>query len=550
MTVAFDPEGEALASGTFDGTIVLWYPNRQGAWVRERTFKGDELVGDMVSKNSITVAFTPNGKQLVGCCAGTGGVRFWRLGDGEPLPGLRVAEGFAGQLALSADGQFLAANCGGQDGWTVRVWHLPTRRVVQELSPRVGVPLAVAFSPDGKFLACGGRAGVAMFETDTFQRRLHTIDGEIHAVAFTPDSRRLAYGVQDYGTRLWDVVTNREIATLAPPPKPGEVVEEGWVFSIAPSPDGRTVVSARDKSLVLWDLGGADESRLLEQFAGGVPGVAFSFRGNLLASVSKDSSVALWDASTGRLVRRLKGGEGECQAVSFSHDGRLLAVGELSGQRVRIWDVESGRSVAALNPKLGGVWSVSFGGDGRSFVAGGDKGWVIWAVDQNRAGGEKQLVLRETVRRQIPTGVGCLCFTPDGSLLAWVERNNTFHLWDVAAASERPAPVGRLGGWVRTIWLDGHNLELPERGKWLWFAALGGHEVWDVAIPRRVGAFVKPREVDVLPDNQRFAWSVDLSPDRTRWAVGKADGSLVLWDLTKVRARLEEAGLGWGPEEW
>jgi eukaryotic-like serine/threonine-protein kinase len=547
VSVAYHPDGSGLASAAADGTVTIWQTGPDGGWVPQRTLKGDPLKDPGRSNsNSITVAFTSDGKQLVASCLGSSIIRFWRTGDGQLLEGLKVQGQLAGPMALSPDGKLLAAGCYVDGKHTVLVWDIATREVAQDVEPNLGLVRAVSFSHDSKLFACGCGAGMAVFDASTAQRQLYSLGGDTPALAFTGDGQRLACGGQIGGTELWDLVTNREVAKLVQPATPGEI-ESGWVNSIALSSNGKTMVSASGKALALWNLEGADERQLLKQFAGGVPGVAFSPRGNLLASISKDRSITLWDTATGQLVRRLPDCLGAGQAVAFSPDGRLLATGDWSGEEsIRIYDVESGLNLASLDPKLGGVWSVNFTRDGHYFAASGEYGWVIWKVNRVKAqrSTKKAPLLEELTRQQIRKGVGCVCFTPDGSVLAWVERDNTFHLWDLAGARERPAPASKLAGFVRTIWLDDHGLGLDEQGKWLCYAAPDGVEVWDLATERRIGPIVPLRELKVLPDEKMF-WCADLSADRTRFAVGGGDGSLVLWDLAKVRARLEEAGLGW-----
>jgi len=317
------------------------------------------------------------------------------------------------------------------------------------------------------------------------------------------------------------------------------------VLAVAASFDGRIIFSASRTSVAMWDLDAASEKLLLKRFAGGIPSLEFSPDGHLLASVSKDKSVTLWDPHTGQLVHNLIGCQGAVQALAFSPDGRWLATGDWSGEEsVRIWDVASGHCLLAIDPKLPEVWSVAFSGDGRYFAIAAHPGWIIWKIEKEDGNENVQLgsIVHSVTTASTVTGV---CFTADSSLLAWVERDLSFHLWNVEAARAVEPPLSRLGFFVNSVRLDTSDVGMPERGKWLWLWT-GGWEIWDMASGRKVGPEVYPAEFETLPEDSKWGWCRAISPDQSRLAVGQADGSLELWDLTRVRARLIEAGLGWG----
>ena len=68
----------------------------------------------------------------------------------------------------------------------------------------------------------------------------------MHAVAFSPDGRRLASASDDGTVRLWDPATGAELAALTG--------HTGQVTAVAFSPDGRRLASAGwDGTVRLWD---------------------------------------------------------------------------------------------------------------------------------------------------------------------------------------------------------------------------------------------------------------------------------------------------------
>ncbi len=132
--------------------------------------------------------------------------------------------------------------------------------------------------------------GLAWFNTTTFQRG-------IHAVAFSPDGRWLASGSVDHAIKLWDVTLRREVRTLTG--------HTELVFTVTFSPDGHWLASgSQDKTVKLWELNTRGEPRTLAGHTHWVRAVAFSPDGRWLASASVDHTIKLWEVATGRELRR------------------------------------------------------------------------------------------------------------------------------------------------------------------------------------------------------------------------------------------------------
>ena len=76
----------------------------------------------------------------------------------------------------------------------------------------------------------------------------------VHAVAFSPDGRWLASGSSDNTVKLWDVATGRELRTL--------ISHTGGVNAVAFSLDGRWLASgSSDNTVKLWDVATGREDR-------------------------------------------------------------------------------------------------------------------------------------------------------------------------------------------------------------------------------------------------------------------------------------------------
>ena len=285
---------------------------------------------------------------------------------------------------------------------------------------------SVSFSPYGTLIASGSWDRTVKLWDVATERRIATFSEDIElgvvSVAFSPDGKILA--IAAYQLSLWDVATERRIATL-----PG-----GQPTSVAFSPDGKTLaVGTWDGTIELWEVETRQRIATLEGHTHGSTSVSFSSDGTLLASGSWDGMVKLWDVATRQRIATLGHGA-KVSAVSFSPDGTLLA--SASGSQdgtVILWDVATRDQIATLKGHTDGwntygATSVSFSApDGAFLATGGRDGTVIlWDV-----------LTREKIVTFGHTGeVNAVSFSPDGTTLAAGSEDGTILLWDTSERTQ------------------------------------------------------------------------------------------------------------------
>jgi WD40 repeat protein len=547
--------------------LSVWQAWAQQATLHQVNFAHADLSRSVFTETFgwiLTVAFSHNGNYLA---AGTSNneLRVWQVKDFD------FSHRFTGKghtnwvrtVAFNPMDDLLAS---GSDDQTVRIWNYVSGECMKTLKHPCRV-YAVAFSLDGKTLACGGNDQlIYLWETGTWERKGqwkgHT--DRIYTLAFSPDETSLVSGGRDTTVRVWDVRSGQVQRILTDPQAQAQIVR-----CVAFSPDGRTVASGgHDSNVRLWhirsgrlhlrlpfklpEIGPRRPRSTFEDHTDVVRSVAFDPTGKILASGSEDQTVRLWNTSAQKLLARLS--SGRVRSVAFNPTRPMLASGN-EDQTIRIWEVPGERSIKTLHGYTNQVYSVAFSADGQQLASGTSDGMVqVWDM---KAGTTRRnwhahpdwvrTVLFDTTGTELTTcsshshtiqrwdlassiclaswrahqsWLYALALSPDKQVLASCSADITICLWKYATGELLTILSGTHTDWIRTIAFSPNGTLL----------ASGGSDrlivLWDI---------LSGQMVRVLQGHTSSVRSLTFSPDGATLISGSSDHTVRLWHVASGR---------------
>jgi eukaryotic-like serine/threonine-protein kinase len=337
-------------------------------------------------------------------------------------------------------------------------------RPVAAVNGHQGEAYSVAFAPDGRTLASGGKDGrIRLWDAGTLQPRAEWASGqvEVNEVAFAPDGHTLASAGDDGTVCLWDLRTGQRRALLRPRRIGDRIAaageKDGELTALAFAPDGKTIAAGGTAGWVwLWDAASGAAKTGRDLHVGPIHYLAYAPDGRTLACANSSRRIPLVGAADLEDRVMLEHSFGPAESLVFSRDGKTLATGPGWGGNILLWDVRGRFARAVLSGHRAKVLSLAFSPDDSLLASGGNDGKVVLWDPRGET--------LETFTEGHGEQVWCVAFAPDGKRLATASASGAVRVYRIEPGRDHRtlAAPGNGADWAPVDFVafsaDGHTL--------------------------------------------------------------------------------------------
>lgn len=296
--VAWAPDNKRIASASFDGIVQIWDANN-----------GVSLTNFAGTTNAVTpvydVAWSPTENKVASC-----------------------------------------SNNNEEAKHTVYIWDGSTGNILSILEGHKGLINAIAWSPDGKYIASASfdyTVKVWDAHNGSLFRTYQGHKAKVYDVTWSPDSTRIASCSikPEKAVHVWDILSIHLTQSF------GGHIDDVLSVSWIPKRNGEYIASSSlDKKVHIWSAIDATDKMPQKTFEKAVRKARWSRNGKYLAAGTRSvGTIHVWIAETGHEVSLSPYNEGEqdissadvdINALAWSYDGTTIATGG-TDKLVQVW---------------------------------------------------------------------------------------------------------------------------------------------------------------------------------------------------------------------
>jgi WD40 repeat protein len=317
--LVFTPDGKFLASSGEDSKIILW----------DMASSKQMLVFSGHTKAVNDLAIHPS-RNIIASAGDDNSVRLWEYPTGKLLKSYYFFDNPVKSVAFSPDGRELA--CGSEKIYLVDI-QTHNYSVIGKFSKK-GYN-AIEYSHDGKYLAFGGQKSNRIYLYDTESKSI-TKKGSVHAndILFDENDKQIYIAGRSGNLKRIPVGSSflkRKFNIAA---------NQAWhsFYSIALT-DKYFIAANKDNFIYVYNRKTGARKEILNAHTDEVYALAVGENGRFLASAGKDRKIYIWDLKKMALVKSMEGGANRVNSISFTENGNLMFIGYNDGS-FRIWNLD------------------------------------------------------------------------------------------------------------------------------------------------------------------------------------------------------------------
>lgn len=250
--------------------------------------------------------------------------------------------------------------------------------------------------------------------------------GYIWSVAWSPDGAYIVSGSEDGTAHVWDSNTGARVIAYRSRLTPA--IDNDWAKKVAWAPDSKRIaIGFFDTTVQGVDINTGNELFRYHNATDPIEALAWSPNGLYIVAGDFGNTAVVYEVASGNAITTYTGHSDSVIALAWSPDSKHIVSGSSDGT-ARIWDAMSGTTLLIYKKHGDDVETVSWSPDGSRIVSGGLDGTVqIWQAD----GGYTLL----TYTKHTGGIINAAAWSPNGTYIASGGNDVNTHIWEAKSGN-------------------------------------------------------------------------------------------------------------------